>query len=474
MPADKPKILYLTHRVPYPPNRGDRIRSWHTLRFLAQRADVYLGCLTEEPLPDETLPKLNQLCADVHVASLSRTRWLHGAAAMATGGSATEGLFRSAELRNVVRTWADRVDFDAVLVFCSSMYQFSQIPELRDVRRVVDLVDVDSQKWFDYAEDARGPKRQLFKLEGRRVRKLETQIAQAVDAVTLVSRQEADLFQQIVGTANIHPVTNGVDTEYFHIEKTGTGSDHEDQCLSRFSKSNSKSDRSSPQQDQSLSRFSESNQNEQQNAHQQHQNGTGTDFDRSQSRFSPPTAVFVGVLDYRANVEGLKWFCDQVWPEVRRRVADAEFHIVGRRPSDAVRRLAEQPGVRLVGEVPDVRPHVWNASVAIAPLQVARGLQNKVLEAMALGRPVLATPQALEGIGALSGDDVVKASTVAEWSDRMVELFGNESLRDRLAANACRYVQTHHSWTACLEPLNGLLVDSQTHRPASKLQAAVG
>ena len=148
--------MFLVHRVPYPPNRGDRIRSFHLLEFLSRRANVYLATLADEPLEPGTLDALRSRCRDVAVERLGRSRWLAAAASLAAGKSATEGLFRSRRLRQTLAAWTKQISFDAVVVFCSSMVQYLDLPGLEGVTKVVDLVDVDSQKFFDYAAKVAG------------------------------------------------------------------------------------------------------------------------------------------------------------------------------------------------------------------------------------------------------------------------------------------------------------------------------
>ena len=211
------QILLLTHRVPHPPNRGDRIRSHHLLKFLSARAEVHLACLADEVVEDESRDWLNQHCAGLAVEPLGTwSRWGRAALSVMCGGSATEGLYRSPRLKRTVRDWAREREFDAVVVFCSSMWQYVDIPELADVPIIVDLVDVDSQKWFDYAAGASGWRRWLYRLECRRVQRLEGQIARRAKAITLVSEDEAELFRGVWPNDKTLGVPNGVDLEYFN------------------------------------------------------------------------------------------------------------------------------------------------------------------------------------------------------------------------------------------------------------------
>ncbi len=395
MTLKKPRLLYLVHRVPYPPNRGDRIRSYHMLRFLATRFDVYLGTLKDEEMAPGTIEALNEMCARVHVDSVGRSRWFHAGMGVLSGGTATDGLFRCQRLRNVIDRWGKEIQFDAVLVFCSSMFQFVDKRLLADLPVVVDLVDVDSQKWLDYAQSASPLLKPVFSLEGRRLRALEQSIADRVKAVTLVSEAEANLFRSVCPNEVTLAIPNGVDLEYFQRDPDAQARKH--RC------------------------------------------------------------VFVGALDYRANVDGLRWFCENVWTDFRQRVPDATLAVVGRNPVPAVKKLASLPGVDIVGEVPDVRPHVDTASVAIAPLRVARGIQNKILEAMALHKPVVASPQATEGLSVRPNTDLFVADSPQQWCDSIGSLFDDPDKYEKLVTNGRQYVERVHSWDACLMPFEELL-----------------
>ena len=393
----RPSILFLVHRAPYPPNKGDRIRSFHNLKWLSRRADVHLACLNEETPGEETLRELDERCRRVAVVPTgAKTRWLRAAWSVALGRTATEGLFRALPLKRIVRAWAQSTRFHAALVFCSSMAQYVDVAGLEGVPVVVDLVDVDSQKWLDYAATSRGLKRWLFRLEGRRLRRLELRLAERARAVTLVSEAEVEVYRGFCGRGRVMALDNGVDLDYFRPA-------------------------SPPRSEASRG------------------------------------CVFVGALDYRANLDGLAWFFQAVWPEVHRRLPDATFTVVGSNPTAAARRLAELPGVTLAGQVPDVRPYLNEAALVVVPLRVARGVQNKILEALSAGKAVLASPQALEGLEAEPGVHLGLASSPEEWADSAVRLLTDPALRDKLGRAGRAYVERRHSWSACLEPLAGLL-----------------
>jgi sugar transferase (PEP-CTERM/EpsH1 system associated) len=399
----RPDVLYLAHRFPFPPDKGDRIRTFHVLRSLAKRATVHLACLADEPPADEAIAALRAYCGRVAVVRLDPwSRWIRTVASLALGRTATEGAFQSPALGATVRRWARQTPFRAALASASSMVPYLRLAELRDLPAVIDLVDVDSQKWLDYARVDRGPKAWLYRTEGRRLRRLERGLPDWARAVTVVSEAEAALYRAFGPSDRVHAITNGVDLEAFRpVPGTAEGG-----------------------------------------------------------------VVFVGALDYRPNVDGACWFCQEVWPEIRRRHPQATISLVGRRPSPEVRRLGREPGVEVVGQVPDVRPYLAGAAVAVVPLRIARGVQNKVLEALAMGKAVVASPPALEGLPAEPGVHALMASTPAEWADQVSRLLDDECLRRQFGSAGRRYVEEHHRWETCLEPFGNLLGLPRASAPA--------
>src|SRR5262249_9412746 len=167
----------------------------------------------------------------------------------------------------------------------------------------------------------------------------------------------------------------------------------------------------------------------------------------------PFRCVFVGAMDYVPNVDGATWFCGEVWPEVRRRWPEARLALVGRSPTPEVRALAKVPGVEVVGPVPDVRPQVARASVTVGPLRIARGVQNKVLESLAMSKaPVVSAPP-LEGLRAVPGKHLLLAQSPSEWVECLTRLFEGPELRRKLGAAGRAYTQEKHCWERCLAPL---------------------
>jgi len=398
----RPQLLYVVHRAPYPPDKGDRIRAYQLLRYLAPKAAVHLACLADEPIEPQVLAALRPFCERIAVIPLGPLRWVRACGSLARGRTATQGAFSSPKLRAVLRHWARLTKFDACVASASSMVPYLRLAELQGVPAVVDLVDVDSQKWLDYAAASRGWRKWLYRLEAGRLRRLESKLPSWTRAATVVSDAEAEIYRQFAGHGRIEVVTNGVDLDYFHP-------------------------------------LPEPNQ---------------------------AGCVFLGALDYRPNVDGVTWFCNEVWPLVLRSRPDATIHLVGRRPVPAVQRLAELPGVELVGQVPDVRPHLAKAAVAVVPLRIARGIQNKILEAMAMGKATVISPACLKGLSANPGQDLLVAATPQEWAESLVLLLNDAPLRSRLGAAARGYVTENHRWDRCLAPLDSLLGLEPTAAPA--------
>jgi sugar transferase (PEP-CTERM/EpsH1 system associated) len=196
-------------------------------------------------------------------------------------------------------------------------------------------------------------------------------------------------------------------------------------------------------------------------------NGVDLEYFRPQpDQVLEQACVFVGALDYRPNVDAACWFCADVWPRVRQLRPGAELWLVGRRPVPAVQKLAEVDGVKVVGQVPDVRPYVARAAVSVTPLRIARGLQNKVLEALAMAKAVVASPQALAGLKDPADVPVLTARSAQEWVGMVVSVLDNEALRQDLGVRGRTYVERHHDWGRCLEPFGSLLGLGAESQPA--------
>ena len=388
--SDLPRVLYVTHRVPFPPDKGDRIRNYHVLRQLSKRARVWLLALADEPVPDATRAELARLCERVEYVPIGGLRQkLRMLVAAAANLSLTQGAYQSGPAELAIRRWTGETGFAGSVVSCGGLAGYLDLLLHRSARRVVDLVDVDSQKWLDFAAASRGPKRWLYRFEAGRTRQLECVLPDCVDAVTLVSRHEADVFDSFTRPGAATVATNGVDLDYWHPTDT-------------------------PEQ---------------------------------------PALAFVGALDYLPNVDAAVWFAEHVWPRVREKVPAAEFRIIGRKPAPKVQALGKLPGVTVVGQVPDVRPHVASAAVCVVPMRLSRGLQNKVLEGLAMGKATVAAPPALAALRAEPGVHLLSATTPDEWVAAVCGLLADPARRRELGAAGRRFVEDNHHWDTCLKPL---------------------
>ena len=384
-------LLLLIHRIPYPPNKGDKIRSYHLLKHLARDYKVHLATFVDDADDWQHVPTVEKMCASSHFGSLnpllSRVRSL---GALVKNRSLSLDYYRDATMQRWVDQTVAAHGIKRVLVFSSAMAQYAD--KYPQARRVVDFCDVDSDKWRQYADKKSWPMSWLYRHEARQLLSYERQVARDYDASLFVSGPEADLFRQLAPESieKIGFFSNGVDTEYF-----------------------------SPAAVQA-----------------------------SPYKEGERAIVFTGAMDYWPNVDAVQWFAQDVMPLLRAREPGLNFYIVGARPAPAVLELAKQPNIVVTGTVPDVRPYIAHARAAVAPLRIARGIQNKVLEAMAMATPVVVSPQALEGIDAEPGAELVLAQDARGFADAVSTLLGRSDNGIGQAARA--KVERQYSWPSNL------------------------
>jgi sugar transferase (PEP-CTERM/EpsH1 system associated) len=408
-----PSLLFLTQRIPYPPIKGEKIRPLQILRYLRKSYEIHLGCLVDDPRDLEHVPTVQALCADSYFAPLDRRRAKIGCLrGLLTGEPLSVTFYRDKGLAAWVRQVLQEVKPEIIFVCSSNMAPY--VLDLRGRERacLVDLADVDSEKWRAYAETGSFPMRWLHRREWRRVADLESRIVRECDWSTFVSDAEADLF------ASLHPeqadkiraVSSGVDHAYFD----------------------------------------------------------------PQLRFDAPFAadrlsfVFTGTMDYPPNIDAVTWFAEAILPIIRRSAPDASFHVVGSNPSASVQALAGIDGVFVTGRVADVRPYIAGASACVAPMRIARGIQNKVLEAMAMGRPTVVTAGALTGIGAVPGREVLLADAAEDFAAACLEAAGSGG--DAIGEAARQRVLSDYVWAQRLRGFDALL-DGTAHAPGVPVAA---
>jgi sugar transferase (PEP-CTERM/EpsH1 system associated) len=384
-------LLLLIHRIPYPPNKGDKIRSWHLLKHLAGQYRVHLATFVDDPDDWQHVPHVEAQCASSHFAALHPLRArVRSLGALATNRSLSLDYYRNAGLQRWVDDTMAAHKIERVLVFSSAMAQYAE--KFPQARRVVDFCDVDSDKWRQYADQKSWPMSWLYRHEARQLLAYERQVARDCDASLFVSQPEADLFRKLApeSDAKIGFFNNGVDTDYFSPEPAHV----------------------SPYQ------------------------------------AGERVLVFTGAMDYWPNVDAVQWFATDIFPQLRAAFPGLRFYIVGARPSPAVEALGKLDGVAVTGTVPDVRPYIAHAKVAVAPLRIARGIQNKVLEAMAMATPVVVSPQALEGIDAEPGTELVLADGAAAFVEAVSNLLSRQANAMGRAARA--KVERQYSWPSNL------------------------
>lgn len=396
------EILFLAHRIPYPPNRGDKMRSWHLLRHLGRFAKVHLGAFADDEADAANLGALREAMGgalgEAYIEPRHRRKsW--PIRALVRNEPASVAAFHGTGMDAFAERMLARPQVSAAFAFSIQMAQF--VPAGCGRRFVMDFVDFDSAKYADYAAASRSPYKLVLLREAWRLRAYERSVAARADVSLFVSEAEAALFREEADPrgADVRALSNGIDLDFYDpaaalppLEPVGG-----------------------------------------------------------------PLIVFTGQMDYQPNVEAVRAFARDVMPAVRDEIPEARFAIVGRRPVAAVRELDGRDGVIVTGEVADVRPWLAAASVVVAPLRIARGVQNKVLEAMAMGRPVVASSGAFEGIEARPGRDLLVADGPEAQIEAVRSLLGEEARASEIGRAARRRMIEGYGWEARLAPLAAML-----------------
>ncbi|MBX3595460.1 TIGR03087 family PEP-CTERM/XrtA system glycosyltransferase [Sphingomonas sp.] len=403
-------ILFLAHRVPFPPDRGDKIRAFNILRYLSARKRVHLVAFADDPADLKRKGALAKLTGNRQIVWRGKRQATAGIQALISHKPLSLTAFDNAELHRAVQLMLARHAIDTIYVFSSQMAQY--VPARPRQKVVMDFVDMDSAKFASYGKTSKGVSGWMLRREARLLAQYEKAVAARVDASLFVSEEEAALFRERTGAERVHAVSNGIDTEAFDPRGQFKRIDTMGELI-----------------------------------------------------------VFTGQMDYRPNIEGVTWFVETILPHIHLRHPHAQFAIVGRKPTDAVKALAKHAGVVVTGEVPDVRPWLDAASVVVAPLKLARGVQNKVLEAMAMARPVVATAAAATGID--HGGTIEIGETVGEIADAVNKILEDPATAAEFGALARQRVIDHYSWDAklaALDPILGLpprSKDAQARRSAA-------
>ena len=385
-------ILFLAHRIPYPPNKGDKLRAYQVLEHWTRHHRVFLGCFVDDAEDLQHVDFVRGSCADAYFARL-HPKWalMRSCSALFTAEPMSVSYYRHKGLA----AWVDRVceseKPDCIFVYSSVMAQY--VPKPSRARFLVDFVDVDSEKWAEYASTRNFPFRQIYRREARQLLAFDRAVAARADANIFVSEAEADLFRIRAPEVRekVTAISNGVDSNYFSPENA----------------------------------------------------------DERPNFRNRPVIVFTGHMNYWPNVDAVVWFSDSVLPKIREKFSDATFYIVGAHPSAEVQALGSRPGIVVTGKVPDVRPYIGNADVVVAPLRIGRGIQNKVLEGMAMARPVVASPEAVEGIDATHDTHLFVARDAAGFV-RGIERIMDPTIAEKFGKAARERVIQLYDWNESL------------------------
>lgn len=387
-------LLYLCHRIPYPPNKGDKIRTFNILKFLSNYYSIHLGAFVDDPHDFQHEDVVAEYCASYCLVPLNpRFAKLKSLTGFFRGSPLSLPYYESKRMRNWVNSILAEERPCAALVTCSTMAQYVSGSHYAQLKRYIDFIDIDSDKWAQYAKKSSFVMRQIYSYEANSLLSWEAKVAGEFDRSFFVSEKEADLFKRMVpsSASKVSYFNNGVDVDYFsplHIFASPYA--REEKVL-----------------------------------------------------------VFTGAMDYWANVDAVVWFARHVFPSVYEKFKDAKFYIVGSKPDYRVKELADSPGIVVTGAVDDVRPYLAHASVAVVPMRIARGVQNKVLEAMAMGLPTVVSPQGFEGISATKGRDLFVVESDGDWKRLLVDLLKADN-GGAIGRSARDCVMENFSWHKAL------------------------
>jgi sugar transferase (PEP-CTERM/EpsH1 system associated) len=387
------RVLYLTHRLPYAPNRGDRVRSYQTLRALRRCVKVDVVSLVHDAAELAQVGRVRELADHVDLAPVTRIRnFAAGVFRLPTATPLTHVLLHSPAMPALLRRIVAERRPDVVLAYCTGMARFAFGPELTGLPVVLDMVDVDSVKWKSLADRSTAPMRWIYRREATRLAAFEAEAVQRAVATIVVNDRERTALQSIVPNAPVEVMPNGVDSQFFKPAPT---------------------------------------------------------------EHATSDVVFCGVMNYPPNEAGALWLARDIWPRVRQQCKEARLWLVGSQPTMRVSGLARDSSIKVTGAVPDVRPFLWRSAIAVAPLKTARGVQTKVLESVASGLPTIVTSAVAEGLPPEILAACRVANTTEAFADGIVEYLRLDARERRALAEHVNFQR--FSWDRCLAKLATLL-----------------
>jgi sugar transferase (PEP-CTERM/EpsH1 system associated) len=387
------KILFICHRYPFPPNRGGKIRPFNVIRHLSRNHEVTVASMARSKAEAEAGLPLADYCSRTIMAVVDKR--VQMARTVLYGLSAAPASMGYFYSRGLKQRIQTALDTVAYdLIFVHCSSVAPYVASVKGAPKLLDFGDMDSQKWLDIAQYRGVPMKWVFEAEGRKLMIREKRLARSFDFCTVTTRAELDTLSGYDCGVPVDYFPNGVDFDYF------TPGDEE---------------------------------------------------------YDPNMISFVGRMDYYPNQQAMVEFCSKTLPTLRQRLPEVRLSIIGAAPSAAILALGNLPGVTVTGTVPDVRPMVRRSALTIAPLQIARGTQNKMLEAMAMGVPVVSSRTALRGVDATDGEHLLAADTPQEYVDAIESVLRSPQRRAQLS-RACRErMRERHSWANSMQRLDGLL-----------------
>ncbi|MEP7702666.1 TIGR03087 family PEP-CTERM/XrtA system glycosyltransferase [Paraglaciecola sp. 25GB23A] len=399
-------ILIISQRVPFPPNKGEKIRTFHQLQYLAKQGhNITLAAPFEESIEIANFKALeDEYCEGVINHKLPH-KIFRLPLALLTGKALSVANFYSIALQKKIDQFLNQNKIDVILCTASSMaeYVFKSKALLNlenPPKLVMDFMDLDSDKWRQYSQRSKGLMKAVYLREANLISTFELKIAKAFFACFFITDAEKDLFlKQHPQLQNIHSVENGIDNSIFKPSLV----------------------------------------------HHDHTN---------------PIILFTGVMDYPPNIDAVLWFSLHVWPTIIEKWPKAKFIIAGMNPTEKIKDLANLKGIEVTGFVEDIIHYFDQANLFVAPFRIARGVQNKVLQAFACGLPVIASPMGAEGIRCLNGESILLAETPNEFIKQIEDLLNSDSHYRFIRENAITVIQQHYSWDSILLPFEQILAVS--------------
>jgi sugar transferase (PEP-CTERM/EpsH1 system associated) len=392
------ELIFISHRMPWPLNKGEKIRAFNIIQHLRPRYAIHLGCVVDDPADMAHIGHLQKYCASVGAFPIDkRAQKLRALLRARPGRPLMPDFYYARELQAWVDAAMARVRMDVIYIYSVAMAPY--VLDTPHPCRILDAQDVDSAKWAEYGRSARPPMRWVWQREARTLLCYERRAAAACDATFFVSEPEAACFRRLApeSAGKVVAVECGVD-------------------LQRFSPS------------------------------------AAYDWPFGEDG---PCLVLTGNMDYWPNADAAIWFAREILPLVRARHPAVRFFAVGANPGADVLALRSLPGVAVTGRVEDVRPYVAHAAAIVCPLRIARGIQNKVLEGMAMGKVVIASPAAFEGVRAEAGRDLLVADGVQDFAERIDDVLTGGY--DGLGKRARAAMERGYAWESVLSAMDRYL-----------------